>query len=69
MNRVDQAMATGNDILKSIPEVPEEGQDFAYSVEEKVLGIMEWITENKRVTELQEIALENMSNGIAKWIR
>ncbi len=68
MNRVREAINVGNKILKSIEEIPEEGQEFAYSIEEKTINIVSWIEENNRVTEKQETALDNMLGGLEKWL-
>jgi hypothetical protein len=50
-------------------DLPEEAEDFASSVEEKVLSMKEWITDKKHVTEKMIKALVNMQSGIDKWNR
>lgn len=63
----EEAFELCNDILELIPEVPEAGEDFAASVEDKVMGIQRTIEERKIVTEKQLDALENMKAGVARW--
>jgi len=63
------AVEFGKELLELLRELPEAADDFAVSVEEKALSIMEWVEENKHVTEGQIMALENMMKGVLKWRR
>jgi len=63
------AVEYGKELLELLKELPEAADDFAVSVEEKALSIMEWAEENKHVTEGQIVALENMRKGALKWRR
>ena len=66
---VDEALALCSDILGDIDLVPEEGEDFASSVEEKVTSMREWIEDAQRVTEPMSDALQNMRRGLDNWLR
>lgn len=55
-------------IFDKCEEVPERGEDFAYSVMEKVESIRESIEKSERVTQGQLTALENMESGVDRWL-
>lgn len=57
-----------NEILELLPDLPERAEEFADSVEEKVLGIKKW-AEIDCVTEKQVRSLENMKGGVERWLR
>jgi len=56
-------------ILEDIPSIPEEGEEFAESVEEKVQSMREWMEEKEWVTPAMAAALRNMREGVDKWLR
>lgn len=64
----EDAIEQCNRIMEMCNEVPERGEDFAYSVQQKVQEISETIEESERVTEAQQIALDNMESGVSRWI-
>lgn len=59
-------------LLESIREgvecLPDEGEEFGQSVLEKAESIMEWAEKENFITPKQLEALENMDNGIQKWL-
>lgn len=72
---VNEALELGQKILDMIEDdVSEEAienadPDFFSNVEEKTKGIMQTIEERQRVSDGQANALQNMHDGVAKWIR
>jgi hypothetical protein len=58
-----------DEILEMIDEIPERGENFGASVMAKVEDIQKTIKETERVTSGQLTALENMKEGVQKWIR
>lgn len=65
----EDALATCDNILDSLDDLPERAEDFRESVKEKVSSIREWIEKNKEVTAAQLKALQNMEDGVARWQR
>lgn len=65
---VDEAMELVDEIVALADDVPDRGADFAESVREKSLSIGETIERTDRVTEAQAEALENMRNGLLRWM-
>lgn len=65
----EAAIAQGENIIGMCEEVPERGEDFAMSVSEKVSDIIASIEDRGYVTEGQQDALDNMEEGVAKWLR
>ena len=63
-----EVIEIGKEILSLIDEVPEKGEDFTYSVQEKTEGILNWIVENETYTNKQKESLENMLEGILNWV-
>jgi DNA uptake protein ComE-like DNA-binding protein len=55
-------------ILSDCDDVPEAGDDFAYSVRENVEGIKATIEEKEYVTPDQQSALDNMESGVRRWL-
>ena len=57
-------------ILSDIDELPDNDSaaQFGESISEKVLGIQSTIERTGGVTEGQITALENMYNGVQKWM-
>ncbi len=43
--------------------------DFCDSIEERLAGIEEWVTENEHVTERQVEAIGNMAEAAEKWVK
>ncbi len=58
-----------DEILDMLDDLPERAQEFSDSIREWVEGINYTILENRRVTENQATALENMKMAVEKWIR
>ena len=56
----------GKQMLEQIEA--DEAADFVESVGEKLDSIGDWITEKEHVTPGQEEAIENMIEGIGKWL-
>jgi hypothetical protein len=67
---IDQVLALCDEILEMLMEVPdtEAGNNFGLSVEDKVLGIQSFVSRNKRATQGQLDALENMKIAVERWI-
>ena len=63
----EAAIELCKELTAELADLPERAEDFAASVEEKVLSIQEWIEENKHVTPKQLEALNNMQFGVRKW--
>lgn len=57
-----------DEALDDINELPDRAADFAESVEEKLRGIDQWITNASHVTDAQMEAIENIRDGIDKWM-
>ncbi len=68
VNDWQAALATAREILGLCGGVPEAGQEYAESVYEKVSAIMETISAKQRVTDRQIVALQNMQDGLVRWI-
>jgi hypothetical protein len=66
---VTDALGLCEEIESLAAEVPEAGEDFAMSVLEKANDIQATIEETKRATRAQVQALENMRDGLSRWIR
>jgi len=65
----EDALEIADEILDMIDnDLPEEAEEFAESVEEKVRDIRNWIEDHRHVTERQVEALENMKRGCEKWM-
>lgn len=61
-------MAIIDDIQMMADDVPERGADFAESVCDKTSDIGDTIEETGVVTEGQMKALENMREGLQRWL-
>lgn len=66
---VSEALELGQSIMDDADDVPEGGEDFAAGVSATTSDIMETIEERGQVTEGQAGALQNMRNGLDKWLR
>lgn len=64
----DEAIELCDEIESLASEVPERGQDFASSVCEKAASIRESVEEHETATATQIQALENMRDGLSRWI-
>lgn len=51
------------------PEIPDEGIEFIESVRERAEDMSKWIETNKRASQKQIDALENMLEGVRRWVR
>ncbi len=49
-------------------EVPMEGADFADSVETKLRSMIDWVRSHERVTDAMQSALDNMTEGLSRWV-
>ena len=67
-NDVDKALAMVEEIQSLADDVPAEGEEFAVSVLEKVADIASTIEEHNRVTDRQMTVLENMRDGLQRWV-
>jgi hypothetical protein len=65
---VEEALDLCDSILGDIPLLPAKAAAFASSVEENVEGIKATIERLGYVTERQEQALNNMADGVRKWL-
>lgn len=61
------ALTEIGDIMDQIDDLPDQAQDFGGSVRETLQSIYDWIEENEHVTEAQEEAVDNISNGVSRW--
>lgn len=68
MNTSAEVIDYCEETLNLIADLPDEADDFAFSVEKKITSIRDWVSEHKRFTEKQVKALENMRSGIEKWL-
>ena len=59
---------TIQDAIASCDCIPEEGEDFAAGVQERLRDIGETIEKTRRVTDGQHRAVENMIRGIEAWL-
>jgi len=70
---IDEDVETAEDLIEQITslaeELPEDAEDFAMSVLDAASDISKYIDENSRVTKKQITALENMLDGLQRWIR
>lgn len=55
-------------ILEMLDDLPDEAEEFASSVGEKVESIMEYAKSRQRITEGQQTALDNMEAGCQRWL-
>ncbi len=56
-------------VLELCEELPERAETFREGVEEKLNGMRDWIEENKHCTDPQATAIENIGDGVRKWLR
>ncbi len=49
-------------------EVPEAGEEFAWSIKERLQGMREFAETKERVTAKMVAAMENMSAAIERWL-
>jgi len=74
-----QLLCQARDLVKQVidccnstvfgPEIPDEGIEFIESVRERAESISTWINENRRASQKQVDALENMLEGVERWVR
>lgn len=67
-DEVSEALDIADECMSMIDDLPTRGQEFGESVCERVRGIVETIEESGRVTEKQREALENMRDGLSRWM-
>lgn len=65
----ENAMSLIDEIRQLAEEVPVEGEDFAKSVLGKAASMEDNIESYESATSNQLRALENMANGLEKWVR
>lgn len=54
--------------LEKIDALPEQAEDFANSVQEKLQSILEWVEKNEVITDRQQDAVNNICDGIDRWL-
>lgn len=68
----EQDIETANELIEEITtladDLPEEAEDFGLSVLDTVRDISSYMEENEHVTKKQITALENMLDGLRRWI-
>lgn len=68
----DDDVETATDLIEQIESIvedlPEEAEDFGMSVAETASDISKYIDERGTVTKKQLTALENMLDGLQRWI-
>jgi len=69
MYTINDAKEVFFEIQDLVDQVPEGGEEFADSVMKKSLDIMSTVESMEGATENQLRALENMRNGLEKWVR
>ena len=57
-----------NELIDLCDEVPERGEEFASSVQEKAESIAATIEAREHVTERQTQAIDNMMAGVERWL-
>ena len=57
-----------SEVIGDAEDVPERGEDFAQSVIEKIEAIMETVEDQEKVSRGQWDALQNMHEGVLKWL-
>jgi hypothetical protein len=65
----EESIELADDILSDLEELPERAEDFRDSVREKVEGMREWMMEHEAVTDKMVSALQNIRNGLDRWLR
>jgi len=50
-------------------DFPDSAVEFIDSVEKKTISIRDWVEKNNHATENQIIALENMLEGVERWLK
>lgn len=61
-------VSNAEELCARLDELPERAADFADGVRERLEGMIEWAREHERVTERMVTALDNMANGVARWL-
>lgn len=64
-DEVDDLLAEMHELAEQVPDV---GQGFAESVLETIKGISDTVRETGIATDKQIVALENMRDGLRKWV-
>ena len=59
---------SAQEALDAAEDIPRSGVHFRDSVQQKIEDMKDWAEENERVTEVMWTALENMRNGIERWL-
>jgi len=52
--------------LDDIQDLPDRAEEFAFSVDEKLRSIHEWVTEHEHITDAQQDAVANMLGAVEK---
>jgi hypothetical protein len=61
-------LAEVDETLAMLDELPDQAEEFAASVEDKLEGIKAWIEEKEHATDRQVEAVQNMAAGARKWM-
>ena len=62
----EEGIEKADDVLSLLEEIPES--KFSENVKEKTENIRAWISEHEHVTSKQITALDNMREGVDKWL-
>lgn len=66
---VQSALDQCDEILGMVEDMPDAGMEYGESVAETVSGIQETIEKFDRVTDAQQRALDNLQDGVERWLR
>lgn len=69
LDELDIMVTNMADMESRIPDSNLDGQEFAESVMKKAEGILESARATGAVTPGQETAMNNMYNGLQRWVR
>ncbi len=68
MSEATDALDLCEEILGKLDDLPDEAEEFASSVGEKTESIQNYIERYGRVSPKQKTALENMLEGVDRWL-
>lgn len=68
MSEATDAIDLCDEILSKLDDLPDEAEDFGLSVGQKAESIKVYIERNGYVTAKQKTALENMLEGVDRWL-
>lgn len=56
------------DTIERLDDLPDRALEFRESVEDKLRGMLDWMTKNKHVTPHMVSAIDNMTEAVSKWL-